>query len=100
MRRGNSIHLSESRHLGAKAVLHWLVLREYLNPKGYTFLWKNVTSPTGFAKEFFVWRGAAKERRGTRSKSYADERFRAATKPNGKYRSKMLFENYTEEEMT
>ena len=32
--------------------------------------------------------------------SYADERFRAATKPNGKYRSKMLFENYTEEEMT
>ena len=32
--------------------------------------------------------------------SYADELFQAATKPDGKDRSKKLFENYTEEEMT
>ena len=54
----------------------------------------------GFCEEIFRMARRSEGKRGTRSKSYADERFRAATKPNGKYRSKMLFENYTEEEMT
>jgi len=45
--------------------------------------------------------GEAQRRKGEeRVVIYADERFRAATKPDGKSRSKMLFENYTEEEMT
>ena len=54
----------------------------------------------GFLRRDFSY-GEAQRRKGEeRVASYADERFRAATKPNGKYRSKMLFENYTEEEMT
>ena len=32
--------------------------------------------------------------------SYADERFEEGRSDSGKSRSKMLFENYTEEEMT
>ena len=73
-------------------------MRVHLNPKG--IVWKNVTSPTGFAKGFFP-KGEAQRRKGEeRVVIYADERSRAATKPNGKSRSKMLFENYTEEEMT
>ena len=93
MRRGNSIHLSESRHLLAKAVLHWLVLREYLSLKGCKFL-------DGFLRRDFSY-GEAQRRKGEeRVVIYADERFRAATKPDGKDRSKKLFENYTEEEMT
>ena len=39
-------------------------------------------------------------KRGTRSKSYADERFEERRSDSGKSRSKKLFENYTEEEMT
>ena len=40
------------------------------------------------------------KKREERVVNYADELFRVAMKPDGKDRSKKLFENYTEEEMT
>ena len=93
-KREPSEHISKSRHLA----LHWLVLREYLNRKGDSLEERKL--PDGFLRRDFSY-GEAQRRKGEeRVVSYADERFRAATKPNGKDRSKMLFENYTEEEMT
>ena len=54
----------------------------------------------GFLRRDFSY-GEAQRRKGEeRVVIYADEHFRAATKSDGKYRSKKFFENYTEEEMT
>ena len=54
----------------------------------------------GFLRRDFSY-GEAQRRKGEeRVVIYADEHFRAATKPDGKDRSKKFFENYTEEEMT
>jgi len=63
-------------------------LRVYLSPKGCTFLWKSVTSPTGFAKEFFRRARRDEEKRGRRSKSYADELFEEQRSQTGNTEAK------------
>ena len=85
MRRGNSIHLSESRHLLAKAVLHWLVLREYLSPKGCKFL-------DGFLRRIFSEGRDVTKKSEERVVIYADELFEERRSDSGKSRSKSFCE--------